>query len=439
MYEKKYNILFPLESSGRELEYKTILASNFANKGHDCYIGEKPEIYKLIDKLKPIIYFDKGYHKEISEKIYDNLKRKNAIIINLDEEGAVDYSDNRTLFTRYPKKNFENLDLIFLWGAYQFKVLKEKYNFKENKNIVISGHPRFQLLKNQSILLNSNILNQISKKYGKYVLITSNCSIGNNLKGEKFVLSNYAKRIPDIEQVILSDKKKIDLLIKFTVNYAKESGSKIIFRPHPEENFETYKNAFKDYNNIIINCDFSSILWIYNADLIVHPDCTTGIEASILGKNVISLLPKLDNKYITEIPVKMSVLYSDPYKLSKDLIENKIKFYKAGIEKIKNDYFSIHLDTINIIVNSVQNLLENRKVLKGKYLNILNEYNLKILHILKLIKIKNKINFQFAKQKRNNFDKKNIKVILDLIPDTNNVLVREINKGLFKFFIKQKN
>ena len=65
-------------------------------------VGEKSEIYKLIDLLEPVVYFDKAYHKGVSEKIYKNLK-KDAIILNLDEEGAVDYEDNRALLSRYPE------------------------------------------------------------------------------------------------------------------------------------------------------------------------------------------------------------------------------------------------------------------------------------------------------------------------------------------------
>ena len=47
---------------------------------------------------------DKGYHAGVSEFMYSKIKKNNGIIINLDEEGAVDFSDNSTLKQRYSKK-----------------------------------------------------------------------------------------------------------------------------------------------------------------------------------------------------------------------------------------------------------------------------------------------------------------------------------------------
>ena len=74
------NILLPVETASRELIYKTYLCNELATQGFDCYLGKKTDIYYIIKKLKNYIYIDKGYHKGISETIYDKIKKQNGII-----------------------------------------------------------------------------------------------------------------------------------------------------------------------------------------------------------------------------------------------------------------------------------------------------------------------------------------------------------------------
>ena len=381
MYANKFNILFPIESTGRELEYKCILSSKLAELGHDCFVGEKSEIYKLIDLLEPVVYFDKGYHKGVSEKIYKNLKKKDAIILNLDEEGAVDYEDNRALLSRYPEKLLKFVDLLFLWGSGQLEILKKNYSSFDKRKFLVSGHPRLQLLKNHN---NKNLSKEriiINSNFKNYYLITSNTSLGNNIKGDKFVISNYKDRIKDIKEIIKTDKIKLNLLIEFAINLAAKTNKQIVFRPHPEENFDIYKNAFINYKNITVNCDFSSIEWIKSCDVLIHPDCTTGVEGAIIGKNVISLLPKIDNKFITSIPIQMSVQYNSHKKLVEDLIKNKVKYENKDIKNIKEKFFSSDKDSFKIIIDFIKKIIKKRKRKKNFYLNFYNILRLK-LHIL---------------------------------------------------------
>jgi len=95
----------------------------------------------LIKNLKGYIYLDKGYHKSVSEKIYVEVKKNNGIIVSLDEEGGVDYSDGSTLLGRYSKTLFENVDLTFLWGYKQYELVKN--NMNKDSKVVVTGHPRF--------------------------------------------------------------------------------------------------------------------------------------------------------------------------------------------------------------------------------------------------------------------------------------------------------
>ena len=61
---------FPIEISNRELISKYLLACKFAENGHTSYFGTKKQIWESLNYIDNPIYFDKGYHEGISEKLY---------------------------------------------------------------------------------------------------------------------------------------------------------------------------------------------------------------------------------------------------------------------------------------------------------------------------------------------------------------------------------
>ena len=135
------NILIPIETASRELTYKTFLSHHLALNGYNCYLGSKRNISYLMKKFDNYIYLDKGYHKNVSERIYKLIKRSNGIIISLDEEGAVDYNNNSTLLGRYAPELFRNVDFTFFWGIKQYETVKS--HMKKNSKFLITVHPRF--------------------------------------------------------------------------------------------------------------------------------------------------------------------------------------------------------------------------------------------------------------------------------------------------------
>ena len=62
------------------------------------------------------------------------------------------------------------------------------------------------------------------------------------------------------------------------------------------EKMEIYKKEFKEFNNIEIIREGSAREWIVNSEAVIHYDCSTGIEALIARKNVISFCPFYDEK-----------------------------------------------------------------------------------------------------------------------------------------------
>ena len=140
-------ILIPIETISRELDYKVYLAMLLSTKGFQVLFGKKQSIYRLFDKYSDYIYLDKGYHQDVSDVIYNKIKANNGIILNLDEEGAVDFPNNSTLLNRYSLKMLKVVDKVFLWGKSQKEMINKKHG--ELTNLSVTGHPRFLLLKDK--------------------------------------------------------------------------------------------------------------------------------------------------------------------------------------------------------------------------------------------------------------------------------------------------
>ncbi len=200
--KKELNILLPIEITKRELHSKTLLAFNFASEGCCVYLGDKHNILKLTNYLSPTVYFDKGYHRGVSEQIYSELDSNNASIVSFDEENAVDFKDFQQLNLRFPNNILNRFKLIYLWGDVQYKYLEgNRPNFDKSK-VFTTGHPRFDLLRRDFHSLYNDDVDKYKLKYGKYILINTNFGLGNNIKGDDFTVSNYGTRFPQINELI---------------------------------------------------------------------------------------------------------------------------------------------------------------------------------------------------------------------------------------------
>lgn len=345
------NVLIPIETASREIPYKVFLSALLCEKGFNSYIGTKTSINNLIENSEDFIYLDKGFHNGISQKLYSSIKANKGLIYSLDEEGAVDYADNRILKHRYCKELFDLADHVFFWGKRQHNVVKG--NIRYPKKVSISGHPRFQLLSESFHELYGSEVKILNKKYGRYVLFNTNMSFGNNINGDEFILKNYGDRFDNLDSIIAFDKKKCQVISNCVREIANSSVDTIILRPHPEEELSFYAEQFKDLPNVEVIYEGSVVPWILGSEYVVHPDCTTAIEAVFLGKKAFSLLPRIyDSKIVTTLPLEVSFkLNSEDEIIPQINQELNNKIILPEIKRLLEYNFSSDSDSFSKIVN----------------------------------------------------------------------------------------
>ena len=320
---------------------------NLAICGFQVIVGKKRFIYDLLDMYSDYIYLDKGYHEDVSEFIYEKINANNGVVVNLDEEGAVDFPNNSTLLNRYSPKMLNVVDKVFLWGNNQKEIIEDAYG--KCDKLLVTGHPRFLLLKNGFLGYYDKAANQLKNRFGDFVLVNTNLGFGNNVKGDAFVEANYGLRFDKIGEIIREDKLKLKAIIELVDYLSKQQ--KVIIRPHPEERLETYQDFYENNVNVEVVREDSSIPWILACAACIHIDCTTGIESSILDKRVISYVPEyLNLEYLTKLPLEVSEVISSVEDIQQLL--NSDKTFQTGKNVVLRDYFSIERN-IDDFINDI--------------------------------------------------------------------------------------
>ncbi len=399
-------ILIPIETISRELDYKVYLAMLLSAKGFQVLVGKKQSIYRLLDKFSDYIYLDKGYHQDISDAIYDKIKANNGIILNLDEEGAVDFPNNSTLLNRYSLKMLKVVDKVFLWGKSQKEMINTKYG--KLTNLSVTGHPRFLLLKNNFFGLYNDDAANLKNTYGDFILVNTNFGFGNNIKGDELVEKNYGSRFKNITKIISEDKLKLKAIIELIDKLSNKN--KIIVRPHPEENIKTYYKIYDKNSNIKILRENSSIPWIMACSKCIHIDCTTGIEAAIIGKRVISYVPDyIDRELLTKLPLEVSEVFSSIQKIVISVSKNEN--IKTNKHKALSNHFSINSD-VQDLVDKIILFKDKTNAHSSFSTNRLGEFKFFLKNILKKIYSLFYTN-PLEKSKLKNYNLKNFKFKFD--------------------------
>ena len=434
------NILLPIETINREIDFKLVLAAQLANMGHHIYIGQHDFLMELLPQLEGGIYLGKNIFKKRSNaekgENYTLLKKHCFDVVYLHEEGAVfagkEKDWKQTLASQYNINFFDENDVVCTWGDFQKNFDNQRSN--GNVPIITTGHPRFDLYKPQWQFLFEKEVESLKKIYGDFVLINGNFGLANHGKGLDHVFSdegdyhveNEMQRLKRVGFFAHSTKQLVSM-VELTHNLAlKFLDKKFIYRPHPSENHEYYSSLFKGVNNIIVNHSGSVNAWILAANTIIHDGCTTAIEATLAGKKVINYKATEDSDYDIWLPKQMGILAESIEEVIFNLQNSAVQDRSHSLETVSELMYNFEGDSFLALNNVLEKVLNRKNKEQTKN-------NLNPTHIAKLFYkqiIKEKL-LQFHPQKRKDliyhkrkfkgFDKVDIIDKIDLLKNKKNI------------------
>ena len=395
------NIYINLEIDTRELDSKILLAVLAADRGHQVIVSDLSGIERGFRTkfLSPGIFHTKsltpGKRKiEYHQKIID----KGSLITSIDEEGGlVNHGYENFAKRRYSNHSIGMSSAIFGWGEEDVETLKKIYP-KHSSKIHLTGSPRADFWKKKFSKFWSLPPSEVPKR--PYLLI-----IGN--MGEVNAGTPYYKRFINLKNrgyfqrdqemlrtFFIRGSEKFLLIHEYieAIKYMNKHNKNfdIVFRPHPKEDIESWKNYLDDISNVYVTKEGQLGAWINNALAVMQNGDTAAYEATISQKQLITFVPF--ERQTDNLPNQGGYIV----KTKEDLL-NKINelLHNSNNQKDLSDQLpsevskKIYLDKNELSAEKIINLWE-----KLETKNLSKKSNIKMFILfLKIVEIRDKIGF----------------------------------------------
>jgi surface carbohydrate biosynthesis protein len=299
-------VLFPIETSNREVDYRAWLAAMLASDGLDVLMGQQDVVYRSAATVGGGIYLGQNIRTSeggVSGNMvrYRRLKESRFSVVHLDEEGGVllgrgpaDWE--RELLHRFDARELAADDAMCVWGPFQEKVYR---GVRPQCSVRATGHPRFDLCAAEFRPFFYDDVAEIRQRLGPFVLVNTSFARANHHQGIRQVFSDREHYFPErldarlrsIGFWALQSHGLVDFVDLVHRIAAEAPQRKIVVRRHPSESETLYETVFRGVQNVYVIHDGSVSPWILAADVVIFDSCTTGIEAWALGRNAISYRP----------------------------------------------------------------------------------------------------------------------------------------------------
>jgi surface carbohydrate biosynthesis protein len=300
-------LVFPVVNFVREFYGKLLLAAVAAERGWGVILAYKGYFkhdfptntgvaVDMILKAGPRIsnFLERGWH-----------------LSGIDEEGLIYQDGDDYVHRRVDESIVRQMDYVFLWGENQRNDITKHIAGIEDK-LVVSGNPRFDLLRPELRQFYAPKAAQITGKYGRYILINTNFGYANHYFRRDYVGLRALKR----EGKVTTKEQELDqigrqqhqerimqaFLNMLPILSQHFPDHRIIIRPHPSENFGTWVEAAERLPNVLMIHEGDVVPWLLGAEAVVHNSCTTGVQAYLLDRPVVSFMPQQSDQYDPYLP-----------------------------------------------------------------------------------------------------------------------------------------
>lgn len=368
------HLYLPIEIKVRELHGKLLLALAAAESGFKVVIGRQKELRKHLPNLPPGFYLDKSITVS-KERWFKRFRNLGNIILACDEEGLVVHEE-QYLKSRVSPKSFDQVELFFSWGQIQHDILASA-GLPGSDKILLAGNPRFDMLRPELRSFYSGAANQLIDKFGKIILINTNFGFFNHFKGVNegkriFLKSSSHEGEAFIDQWIRYQEQLfsyfVDAIRWMSQQYPDFT---VVVRAHPSENEDEWRSQIGDLDNVVVSKKGSVLDWIAASKIVVHSNCTTGIEAFLMDIPALAYRPVKSSVYETYLPNAVSenvFTFSEFQEITQDILQNendktiRDDHQRAGIEASR--YIS-HIDgelAVDYIVSQIKRLMTLKKI-----------------------------------------------------------------------------
>ncbi len=415
-----------MEIKAREFEPKILLSCFAAEQNYGVLLVHKfPE--GIFKHLPTGIYIDKDIAAH-RFKTLKNIHKYKMKIVCFDEEGLLQKRNDplrskRFSTFRLSKETLELTDLILAWGENHKGIICDFYPDSEKK-IKITGSSRMDLLRPEFAKFNKAKSSLLKEKWGPYILIPSAFSGAININGSDFLFNHFklsnslvGKKTTESEINFFKkreehSRRNLDQFSKAIVKMANIFKKyNIIIRPHPSDDHEYWNKLSKELNNVHVIYTHTVRDWITGCEVMVHNNCTSGLEGYILQKPIIQYSPYVDEE------MERNIKNAENFK-----VETEDDLFSA-LNEILNNKIKISHDTslLNEHISSLEGKMASEKIVDSLNSLDVNEVDLNL----------NSLSFYYFKIKLKNYLKSKVKKLFKKKDNTSLGISKQAQQNKF--------
>jgi surface carbohydrate biosynthesis protein len=303
----KHRILYmPIETKTRELLGKSFLAARAVERGWIVIMGAQKDTREYMRGRPAGVYVEMSIPDRKIPRL-EQIRKDGHRIVNLCEESAFYTSAEDYCARKLGAGSLELVDRLLTPGERNARDVRAFRPASDGK-VAVTGNPRFDILLPGLRCIYGDGAEAIRRDHGSFILVNSNFARINPYAREQDTVDRWLSKglINEGSEVEFlrshaSFKRRqmegLQALLKTLAGSA--GGAKIVFRPHPGEDRELWRQWAKPLN-IEVRHEGSANAWMMAADAVLHPGCTTGIEGLLLDRPVFSYVPEPTSEFINE-------------------------------------------------------------------------------------------------------------------------------------------
>jgi len=312
-------LILPVESQVRELDAKLLLGCVAAERGFPVILGSRNHIGYRAARLPRGVYLAKGGRSQ--RRLFRILRRLGHEIALLDEEAVVRVEDEGIWRKRLAPDAMDFVTYLFAWGEDDAAMLRREIAVGERR-VHVTGNPRVDLTRRELRAFFDGEVEAIRRHYGDFVLLNTNFAGINHLlpalREERIAVERpeAGELTPFLRDFAAHRMRIFDAFLQSVPLLAKSLHPRVlVVRPHPAEDAATWQRVAEGSPNVRVIQGGNVVPWLLAARLVVANNCTTLLEARLLGTPGASYQPVSDARLDMLLPKRVSYAAASPDEL----------------------------------------------------------------------------------------------------------------------------
>jgi surface carbohydrate biosynthesis protein len=303
-------ILMPIGHPTREFAGKSLLAFEAAERGWGTIFGRKA--LRSSHNLPRGILIEKNIAPGTAAKIRPFLKRGGRVSAWC-EEGLVYVSGQEYTSRRIERQTYGLIDRFFCWGQNQADDVAAFLG--RNSKLAVTGNPRMDLHRPEFRRILAGRAAEIRRNNAPLILINTRFSRFNgSIPGDALVVRMISRGKLQTKEQIYTARELMSyhragfeafmkLIDRMSIEFPRHN---IVIRPHPFEQMSPWETKSRSLPNVRVTREGNVAEWLLAAEVSIHTNCTSGVEAYLLGRPSISYRPIPDARFDMRLPNALS-------------------------------------------------------------------------------------------------------------------------------------